>query len=83
MSGKLGEVAMNNGNFESAAGILVDWGTTNLRAFLVNSTGEVLETRQRPQGIRNVTDGKFPDTIRGILKGWNSTCPQSNQDHPN
>ena len=66
---------MNNDDIESSTGILVDWGTTNLRAYLVNNSGKVLETRQRPQGIRNVEDGKFSDTIRDILKGWDSTCP--------
>lgn len=75
MSGGLREVTMNNGNIESSTGILVDWGTTNLRAYLVNNSGEVLETRQRPQGIRSVRDGKFTKAIRNILEGWDSTCP--------
>lgn len=66
---------MNNDDIESSTGILVDWGTTNLRAYLVNNSGKVLETRRSPQGIRNVEDGKFADTIRDILKGWDSTCP--------
>ena len=66
---------MNNGNIESSTRILVDWGTTNLRAYLVNNSGKVLETRQRPQGIRNVAGGKFAEAITDILEGWDSTCP--------
>ena len=71
----LGKFAMNDDNIESSTGILIDWGTTNLRAYLVNNYGKILETRQRAQGIRNVEDGKFSDAIRDILKGWDSTCP--------
>ena len=75
MSKALGESTMNTETTESSTGILVDWGTTNLRAYLINNSGKILETRQRAQGIRNVEDGKFADTIRDTLKGWDSTCP--------
>lgn len=71
----LSETTLNTENAESSTSILVDWGTTNLRAYLVDNSGKVLETRQRQQGIRNVCDGKFADAITDILKDWNSTCP--------
>jgi len=65
----------DNRNFESSTGILVDWGTTNLRAYLVNEAGDVLETRNRSQGIQNVCNGEFADTINNILSGWDTTHP--------
>jgi len=71
----LNEATINTETAESSTSILVDWGTTNLRAYLVDNSGEVLETRQRQQGIRNVGDGKFADAITEILKDWDSTCP--------
>ena len=66
---------MNNDNIESSAGVLVDWGTTNLRAYLVNNSGEIIDSRRGPHGIRNVSDKKFLHTIEDVLKGWNPTCP--------
>lgn len=71
----LSEATMNAENAESSTNILVDWGTTNLRVYLVDNSGKVLETRQRQQGIRNVCDGNFADAIIGFLKDWDSTCP--------
>jgi 2-dehydro-3-deoxygalactonokinase len=41
-------------NFETSrhAGLIgLDWGTTSLRAYRMDATGRVLETRQRPWGI--------------------------------
>lgn len=71
----LSEATMNTENAESSTSILVDWGTTNLRAYLVDNSGKVLETRQRQQGIRNVYDGNFAEAITEILMDWDSTCP--------
>ncbi len=71
----MGGFTMSYDKIESSTGILVDWGTTNLRAYLVNNSGKILEARQSPQGIRNVEDGKFADTIKDILRGWDSNYP--------
>lgn len=67
--------AVNIKNIESATGVLVDWGTTNLRAYLVNNAGEVLDTRNSDLGIRNVEEGDFRGAIESLLDGWGSTLP--------
>ena len=35
----------------TATGIALDWGTTNLRAFLLDGAGGILEQREKPWGI--------------------------------
>lgn len=53
----------------------VDWGTSSLRACLMDRTGVVLERREAPSGIMAVQQGAFAQTLMGIIEGW----PQSGQ----
>lgn len=48
----------------------LDWGTTNLRAYLFASDGAVLEARQRPYGIRSLPGGGFNAALSEITADW-------------
>ncbi|MEP6824222.1 MAG: 2-dehydro-3-deoxygalactonokinase, partial [Ramlibacter sp.] len=39
--------------------IAVDWGTTTLRAALLDAQGQVLEETTSPRGILTVSPGEF------------------------
>ena len=48
---------------DEAALIALDWGTTSLRAYLVDAGGAVLDRRQSAEGIRSVRERAFADTF--------------------
>ena len=52
--------------------IAIDWGTTSLRAALLDEQGHVKEERASPQGILAITPGGFPGAFNALCKGWQS-----------
>jgi len=50
--------------------IALDWGTSSLRAYLLDDGGAILDTRQRPWGVRNLPDGGFDAALADITDGW-------------
>ena len=50
--------------------IAVDWGTSSLRAYRLDSAGGILETRSAPLGILSVAAGRFSETLDQQLAGW-------------
>ena len=63
---------------DQAAAILIDWGTTNLRAFRLGRDGAVRERRQAPRGILHVPERDFARALRDLVGDWraaNPTCP--------
>ncbi|GAB4192968.1 MAG: 2-dehydro-3-deoxygalactonokinase [Thalassobaculales bacterium] len=50
--------------------IALDWGTTNLRAYLVGGGGAILDRRASAEGILNVPPGGFPDAFARAIAGW-------------
>jgi 2-dehydro-3-deoxygalactonokinase len=48
----------------------VDWGTSNFRAFRLDSTGNVVERRFYPTGILKVQDGKFAEALQAQVGDW-------------
>lgn len=50
--------------------IAIDWGTSNLRASLVDAEGAVIETRSGPGGIMAVQDGRFAQQLRALAGDW-------------
>ncbi|MFC5742357.1 2-dehydro-3-deoxygalactonokinase [Dyella tabacisoli] len=48
----------------------LDWGTSNLRAMLMDGSGKVLESRSRPWGIRQLPDGGYAGALAAITAGW-------------
>ena len=53
--------------------IAVDWGTTNLRAFLIDQTGQVLDQRQSNRGMLTLEATEFEEALRRFLSGWLAT----------
>lgn len=50
--------------------LIVDWGTSNFRAFRFDEAGEVAETRQAPRGILTVEAGGFEAVLRAEIGDW-------------
>lgn len=65
----------------AAAGIALDWGTTNLRAFLLDPAGGILEQREKPWGILSLPAaadaGGFDLALDGIAGDWLGAWPQA------
>jgi 2-dehydro-3-deoxygalactonokinase len=53
--------------------IIVDWGTSNFRAFRFGPDGDILERRQAPAGILSVTDSAFEATLLRETGDWIGT----------
>jgi 2-dehydro-3-deoxygalactonokinase len=52
--------------------IAVDWGTSALRAALVESDGAVVRRAESPHGIMNVPGGDFAGALAALVAGWPS-----------
>lgn len=50
--------------------IAVDWGTTSLRAYRLDATGQVTERRASPQGILAIPEGGFEAVLRASTADW-------------
>ncbi len=57
---------------ETGARLLVDWGTTNLRAFLVDASGDILERQSSDQGILSVEPEDMPALLDQLAAPWNA-----------
>ena len=55
--------------------ILVDWGTTNFRAWLVAADGAVMDSRDAALGIMQVPEGGFPAALDRQVGAWRSADP--------
>ncbi len=52
------------------AAIALDWGTTRLRAFLLDAEGAVIEKREASDGIMSVPAGGFPAVLAKHCGDW-------------
>lgn len=50
--------------------LVVDWGTTNFRAFLLDENNKLVDSESLHKGLLQVTDGQFADVLETILKNW-------------
>jgi 2-dehydro-3-deoxygalactonokinase len=55
--------------------IAVDWGTSRLRAYLLDATGAVIEKVGADEGIMAVPPGGFPATLRRHVGHWLAARP--------
>jgi 2-dehydro-3-deoxygalactonokinase len=57
--------------------IALDWGTSNLRASLLDAGGATLETRSAPGGVMAVQDGRFAEALLALCGDWitHHDCP--------
>lgn len=50
--------------------LVVDWGTTNFRAFLLDQNNKLVDSQSLHKGLLQVTEGQFSDVLETILKNW-------------
>ena len=55
---------------ETSARLLVDWGTTNLRAYLVAADGAILERHSSDRGILSVEATQMPALLDELAVPW-------------
>jgi 2-dehydro-3-deoxygalactonokinase len=48
----------------------VDWGTSGMRAYLLDADGKIADRREGPHGILNVEGGDFAGTLASQVGGW-------------
>lgn len=53
--------------------IAIDWGTTSLRAALLDDNGQVLDEHQSSDGILHVPPGRFPTVFAALTARWSPT----------
>ena len=50
--------------------ILLDWGTSSLRASLIAADGRVLDDKSAPNGIATIANGRFEEPLRAMIGEW-------------
>ena len=50
--------------------IAIDWGTSSLRAYLLDHAGRVQAARSSAQGILTVESDRFSDTLESLVGDW-------------
>lgn len=53
----------------------IDWGTTSLRAYLMDARGTVLDVRSAPMGVMQVEPGGFDAVFEAEIGPWLDTAP--------
>ena len=53
--------------------IAIDWGTSNLRASLLDAHGDLLETRSASGGVMAVPERRFADALLALCGDWIDT----------
>ena len=56
--------------------IALDWGTSNLRASLLDGDGNGLETRSASSGVMAVPERRFADALLALCGDWLRTSPR-------
>lgn len=57
-------------NHDDIKYLVIDWGTSNFRAFALCDNSEVIDRKALGQGLLEVPDGAFAETLESILKNW-------------
>jgi 2-dehydro-3-deoxygalactonokinase len=55
--------------------IALDWGTTSLRAYLLDESGQVCDHQASPLGITRLATGGFSATLDGVIGRWRAAHP--------
>lgn len=55
--------------------IAIDWGTSNLRAALLDAEGRTLAARSAPGGIMAVAERRFAETLAPLVADWLAAAP--------
>lgn len=54
----------------------VDWGTTQFRAYQIDSRGIAVASRSAPRGILSVSDGDFAGALEAVIGDWLDVEPE-------
>lgn len=57
--------------------IALDWGTTSLRAYLIDAAGEIIEHRDGGPGIMRVENGAFEAALDAFAGDWMRAHPDA------
>jgi 2-dehydro-3-deoxygalactonokinase len=55
--------------------IALDWGSSRLRAYAVDTFGAVLQSRQADTGVFSVAKSEFEPTLRALIGEWLNAYP--------
>jgi len=57
--------------------IVIDWGTTNLRAYFCSEDGTILEGKSSPRGIKSLSRADYPGALGDLVHSFaaNHTSP--------
>ncbi|MCM2678516.1 2-dehydro-3-deoxygalactonokinase [Echinimonas agarilytica] len=50
--------------------LIIDWGTTNFRAFAMSAEHQLLAMQEHPLGILQVENAQFESALKRVLEGW-------------
>ncbi|MFT6925485.1 MAG: 2-dehydro-3-deoxygalactonokinase [Psychromonas sp.] len=50
--------------------LVIDWGTTNFRAFAMNDNGEPVDEIKRELGLLQIQEGQFDAQLKELLTEW-------------
>ncbi|MCW8892747.1 MAG: 2-dehydro-3-deoxygalactonokinase [Deltaproteobacteria bacterium] len=56
--------------------IVVDWGTSNLRAYLCREDGSIVSQTQTPQGIKAIQQNAYPQVLQSALQALGQNAHQ-------
>jgi 2-dehydro-3-deoxygalactonokinase len=59
-----------NKKFLSKGYLIIDWGTTNFRVFLMDKSGELVRKKELALGLLHVKEGGFANALEGVLSQW-------------
>ncbi|MGR5338995.1 2-dehydro-3-deoxygalactonokinase [Vibrio astriarenae] len=53
-----------------AAWLIIDWGTTNFRAFAMTEHGREIERIEKHIGLLSIENGQFSEALKQVLSEW-------------
>ena len=53
----------------------IDWGSSNVRSFLIDKDGGILQNRSSPHGIIALQQADFLPNLQRLVEGWPSHLP--------
>lgn len=60
---------MSNSAFKPVT-VVLDWGTTGFRAFLVRSDGSLVDQKEGERGIQSIAKGEHGRVVSEALASW-------------